>query len=92
MLEKLKELKRQGTVLALRFITSEYNIPLGVWVCREATRKSLAEKPLIFASEDEMLSYAINLIQNRFQFDLHILLKESRLLKQKKQQAKLTDF
>ena len=92
VLEKLKELKRQGTVLALRFITSEYNIPLGVWVCREATRKSLAEKPLIFASEDEMLSYAINLIQNRFQFDLHILLKESRLLKQKKQQAKLTDF
>ncbi len=48
IVEKLAEMKRQAGVLALRFISSEYTVPLGVWVCREATRKTLAEKPLSF--------------------------------------------
>ncbi len=91
-LETMKLNKKQSSALVLRFITSEYNIPLGVWVCREATRKSLAEKPLSFASQELMLQYARVLIKQKFGFELDILLKESRLLKEKKEQRKLNQF
>src|SRR3990167_2488329 len=32
ILEKLNEMKKQASVLALRFITGDYTLPLGVWV------------------------------------------------------------
>ena len=92
VLEKMKELKRQGSCLALRFITPEYNIPLGVWVCREAARKSLEEKPLTFADQGLMMKYAEELIKRKFGFDIHLLLKESKLLKVKREQKKLFEF
>lgn len=92
ILEKMKELKRQHSCLALRFISSEYNVPLGVWVCREATRKSLAEKPLSFASQELMLQYAQEFIKRKFGFELGLLLKESKLLKEKKEQRRLGEF
>ena len=41
ILEHFIKNKRQGRVLAIRIITKEYTIPLGVWVVREATRKAL---------------------------------------------------
>ena len=92
VLEKMKELKRQGSCLALRFITPEYNIPLGVWVCREATRKGLQEKPLTFADQALMLKYAEELIKRKFNFDINLLLKESKLLKVKREQKRLFEF
>jgi len=92
VLEKMQELKRQHACLALRFITPEYNIPLGVWVCREAARRSLQEKPLSFGSEELMLSYAKECIQRKFGFEAGLLFKESKLLKNKKEQKKLSDF
>jgi len=92
ILEKMKELKRQHSCLALRFISSEYNIPLGVWVCREATRKSLQEKPLLFASPELMLHYAREIIQRKFGFEIEVLLKESKLLQEKKEQRRLGEF
>lgn len=92
VLEKMKELKRQHSCLALRFISSEYNVPLGVWVCREATRKSLVEKPLSFSSQELMLQYARELIKMRFGFEIDVLLKESKLLKEKKEQRRLGEF
>ena len=57
VLEKMKQDKRQYSCLALRFITSEYKIPLGVWVCRESARKSIQSKPIKFASEKLMIDY-----------------------------------
>jgi len=92
ILETMKQLKRQHACLALRFITPEYNVPLGVWVCREATKKSLSEKPLSFASEELMMQYAKSLIKNKLGFDLDLLLKESKLVKNKKLQRKLSEF
>ncbi len=92
VLEKMKELKRQGSVLALRFITSEYNVPLGVWVCREAGRKAVQEKPLLFASEVLMMNHAREFIQHKFGFDLLVLLRESRLLRNERQQKKLSEY
>jgi DNA repair protein NreA len=89
--EKLKQIKRQNSILALRFITDEYKIPLGVWVCRESARKSM-EKGLNFAAEELMLNYARLFIKKKFNFDLELLLPESKLLKQKKAQTKLVKF
>ncbi len=91
-LERMKSNKRQNSALVFRFITSEYNIPLGVWVCREATRKSLQEKPLTFADQGLMMKYAEELIKRKFGFDLNLLLKESKLLKVKREQKKLFEF
>src|SRR3989344_4756767 len=92
VLEKMKELKRQHSCLALRFITSEYNVPLGVWVCREATRKSIKSTPLTFASQELMMQYATEFIKNKFGFDVTVLLNESKLLREKKEQKMLMEF
>mgnify|MGYP003964005537 CR=1 FL=1 len=92
ILEMMKGSKRQYSCLALRFISSEYNVPLGVWVCREATRKSVSSAPISFNSEKLMFDYATGLIQRKFSFDISLLLRESKFLLQKKQQKRLTDF
>ncbi len=92
ILEQLKQMKRQASVLALRFITGEYAVPLGVWVVREAARKAMQSKPIEFASKELMLNYARLKIKKKFNFDLDQILKESILLKEMKQQSKLSSF
>ena len=92
IVDKLKSMKRQASVLALRFITDEYAVPLGVWVVREATRKALLQKPITFASKELMLKYAQALIQKKFNYSPDFLLRESLLLKNLKHQTKLSQF
>lgn len=92
ILERLANIKRQASVLALRFVTNEYWAPLGVWVVREATRKSISSKPLEFASRELMMHYARLFIKKKFNLDLDILLNESKLMKNIKDQKKLTAF
>src|SRR3989338_361238 len=90
--EKLKSLKRQGLAIALRFITDEYTMPLGVWVTREATRKTLEGKGIEFASKDLMLEYARKLIRKRFNANADQIFARSVLLKGMKEQRKLGQF
>ncbi len=85
ILEKLAALKRQARVLVFRFITSEYTIPLGVWVTREAARNSLAQKPITFATQELLLTYAKHLAQRKFGYDIKHLLILSKVLKEKQQ-------
>jgi len=92
ILEKLKQLKRQASVLVLRFITGEYAVPLGVWVTREASRSALKNKPLIFSSKELMLRYASALIKKKFGYNLDNTLKYSKLLKELKHQSRLIKF
>lgn len=92
VLEKLSRLKRQASVLVLRFITGEYAVPLGVWVVREAVRKTMSSKPLEFSSKELMLNYAKHLIKKKFNYELENLLNQSILLKELKTQQKLTKF
>lgn len=92
VLEKLKEMKRQGSVLALRFITDEYTMPLGVFVCRESTRKSMNSKPIVFGSKELMLAYARKLVKKKFNFDLDVLLGKSMLLRNVNEQKKLRSY
>jgi len=92
ILEKLTKLKRQGSILALRFITGDYTLPLGVWVTLEATRKALNNKPIEFSSKELMIMYAKKLAKRKFNFDLNKIFESSILLKNIKQQSKLTKF
>ena len=92
ILEKLKEMKRQASVLALRFITDEYTMPLGVWVTREATRKAMNSKSIGFSSKELLLEYGRKFVKRRFNYNADYLLKESKLLKNIKQQTKLEKF
>jgi DNA repair protein NreA len=92
ILEYLKSKKRQGSVLALRFVTDEYWAPLGVWVVRETVRKSLQSQVIEFSSKELMLDYAKKLIKKKFGYDVSEILHESILLKEMKQQKKLSEY
>ncbi|MBW3005053.1 hypothetical protein KY310_04440, partial [Candidatus Woesearchaeota archaeon] len=73
-------------------ITGEYAIPLGVWVTREAARKTLSNKPIKFSDKKLMLTYARNLIKKKFGVDIDFILKESVLLKDLGKQKRLSAF
>lgn len=92
ILEKLNEMKKQGSVLALRFVTGDYTLPLGVWVTREAARKSMASRSIEFSSKELMLEYAKKLVKKKFDLDLSRILEKSLLLKEIKNQSKLVKF
>lgn len=92
ILEKLKQLKKQGTVLALRMISSDYYCPLGVFVVREAARKSLSNNPIHFENKELMLNYTKLIIKRKFGYDIDKILNLSLILKQLKEQAKLSQF
>lgn len=90
--EKMVGKKRQNTALVLRFITDEYKLPLGVWVCRESARIALSSKGVVFATREEMMSYVAQLVQDNFGFDVQELFRESVILKEKKVQRRLGEF
>ncbi len=90
--EKLKELKKQGTTIALRFTTPEYDVPMGVWVTREASRKSLKSKPLEFASKQDLLNYAKSFIKTKFNYDIEWIFKSSKILDLIGKQRKLGEY
>ncbi|HII29615.1 TPA: hypothetical protein HA317_00945 [Candidatus Woesearchaeota archaeon] len=92
VLEKLKGMKRQASVLALRFIDGSYWCPLGVWVVREAVRKTLAGKPIEFSSSELMLHYARIRAERSFGYDADNMLKKSLLIRNIKTQRKLSAF
>ena len=91
VLEKFKSLKKQGAVLVLRFITNEYTMPLGVWVVREATRKAL-EKERDFDSKEEMIKFAKDLLLKKFNYNIDVTLKKSRVYDHINKQKTLKDF
>ncbi|MBW2978893.1 hypothetical protein KY304_02175 [Candidatus Woesearchaeota archaeon] len=92
VLEKLSKFRKQASVLVLRFITGEYSVPLGVFVCRQATRKALENKPIIFSSKELLIKYAKVLIKRKFGTNIDFLLENSLLLKSIKHQKKLVEF
>ncbi len=92
VLEFLSNNKKKAGVLALRIITDEYWAPLGVWVVREAVRKSLSSKPFVFSSLDEMLSFAKALLLEKFGFNPEILFSASKLLRIRREQKSLKDY
>ncbi len=90
--DKLKKMKKQALALALRFITPEYNAPLGVWVTRESARKALNSKPFEFSSKELILKYLKNLVKKKFNYNAENLLNQSILLRKLRTQKKLLHF
>jgi hypothetical protein len=91
ILEKLRSLKRQASALVLRFVTDEYTCPLGVWVCREAVKKSFTNM-FIFDSEEEMINKGRELVNSKFGYDVTNLIGRSKLVDYIRTQKKLSDF
>ncbi len=92
ILEKLRELKKKGSVLALRFITKEYWAPLGVWVVREAVRHAMKSNGIEFSDKELMIEYARKLTAKKFNIDINVLLAASPLIKNIKSQKRLSQF
>tara|TARA_Y100000310_G_scaffold291681_1_gene319797 strand:- start:2914 stop:4101 length:1188 start_codon:yes stop_codon:yes gene_type:complete len=92
ILEHLKQIKRQATAIALRFITNEYTLPLGVFVTREAARRAMSNKPITFSDKTLLIKYADLIIKRKFNFDIHYLLNNSYLYRKQKFQKKLSAF
>ena len=90
--QHLKNIRKQASVLALRFETPEYWAQLGVWVVRQAGRKTMSDKPLVFDSKEKMLDYARNLILANFRYDINFILKSSKLLTRANTQKSLKQF
>ncbi len=92
VLERLKQEKRQSAALVIRIITKEYTTPLGVWVVREAVRKTLNNKPIVFDDRKSMIKYAKEYFKKEFDYNIAPILEESKLLKNIMQQRKLLEF
>ncbi|MGM5483743.1 MAG: hypothetical protein ACQER9_02385 [Nanobdellota archaeon] len=89
--KKFEDMKKQGQCLVLRYITDEYYIPLGVWVVREAVKKTMENHPIEFGSEDLMINFAKVFSKKKFNRDISKVLERSLLLKSKKQK-KVEDY
>ncbi len=86
VLEALQRRRRQASVLALRFITQEYTVPLGVWVVREAVRRTLQSTGRVFADREGVKRFIIDYCRARFQYDCRGVLSRSMLLRRGRQQ------
>ena len=80
VLEYLEKIKRQASVLAIRMEFPSYWAALGVWVCRESTRKALATKPLKFQDRRELIESTKKVGMIKFGFDPSKIFKKSKLI------------
>jgi len=92
VLEHLKILNFQGSALLLRFVSSEYSAPLGVFVVRQAARKTLSVNSINFDNKKVMLEYGRALILKKFKYDINNLLKRSKMLEIVNKQTRLNQF
>ena len=81
--EYLQKIKRQAKVFSIREISSDYIIPMGVWVVRETAKQALQNK-ITFQTLKEALYY----IQQNTTIKLQRYLPKSIYF----QQTKITDF
>jgi len=91
MLEYLSKIKRQGSCLVVRIETPDYYLSLGVWVVREAMRKTLENNPITFDDKSKALNFFRDQIFEKFKLDINNTLRYSKLLDATKQK-KILDF
>ncbi len=92
VLEYLEKIKRQASALVIRIETPSYWAALGVWVCREACRKTLRYRKLEFDSFEEAVNSLQNIGKARFNFAPSGILKKSRLIEAIKTQKSLREW
>ncbi|MGC8516289.1 MAG: hypothetical protein ACP5MT_00100 [Candidatus Acidifodinimicrobium sp.] len=87
VLEELKRMKRQFSVVVIREITPEYFVPLGVWVVRESARAALKGDTKVFEGLKQLIEAANG--STLYLKDIH---ERSKLLKIIRNQRRLYDF
>ncbi len=92
ILEYLKGINRQASVIAIRLETPSYWAALGVWVVRESVRKALSNRKIQFASQEELLNGINQIGKIKYNFDSDLVLKQSKLLNQVKTQKSLKEW
>ena len=92
ILEYLKKIKRQASVLVVRIETPSYWAGLGVWVVRESVRKSMNKRAMKFNSREELVESAKKIGKAKFKFDYSDILRRSKLLNEKKEQRILGEW
>ena len=92
ILEYLNNIKRQASVLVIRLETPSYWASLGVWVVREATRKTMNKNPIKFDSREEMLNSAEIISEKKFKFSPAPIFQKSKILSSIKTQKNLMEW
>ena len=92
ILDYLIKKKRQARIIVLRVISEEYSLPLGVWVVREAVRRTMGTKALLFSSREEMLTEVKKRVAKDFSVGADYFFKRSVLLNEARNQRKLSEF
>ncbi len=85
VLEKLRDMKRQATVVVLREVHEGYYAPLGVWQVRENVRNALRKHPQTFSTLKELFDS----IRGKLRIPPEEWYKRSVLLKRWKEQRRL---
>ncbi len=88
VVEHLKKIRRQASVLVIRECLPEYKKALGVWVVRETVRHAF-DKP---GKEFDNLYDALNELKKRLSINWNLILTRSRLLKEVKNQQKILRY
>jgi hypothetical protein len=91
ILEYLNSIKRQASILAIRFETPGYWAALGVWVVRESVRKALKRK-MEFLSKEDFIGATKKISKLKFNFDCSDILKRSKILESTRKQKKLAEW
>ncbi|MEK6818584.1 MAG: hypothetical protein AABY10_01480, partial [Nanoarchaeota archaeon] len=86
--EYLQKIKKQSSCLVFREIRPEYTEPLGVGILRETSRNAFSNPPEIFNT----LKEALQNIQLRLKQPISNYTKKSKILKDFKNQTKLSNF
>lgn len=79
VLEHLKKIRRQASILVLREIKPTYYAPLGVWVVEEGVRRALNTKPEIFNSFNEAFERAASRIETDRRRWQHYVFRQTTL-------------
>jgi hypothetical protein len=87
VMEKLTQMKRQASVLIVREIKKEYDVPMGIWQMRETVRGAFDSAPEKFPT----IQGALNRISSRLGTDSRWRGK-SELLKNLREQRKVSSF
>jgi len=86
--EYLEKIKKQAYIIIFREERPEYNAPLGVGILRELSRDAFSKQPEKF----DTIQQALNKMQSRMKLPIQQFIEQSVLLKEYKQQTRLSEW
>ena len=89
ILEYLEKEKKQASIIVIRIELPTYWASLGVWVVREAIKKTMENKKFEFADMKELIESARKISMIKFGYDPDKLIKKSKILENIKNQTTL---